>query len=509
VEDGAQFGVSVVQNLTVSSSGVVADFSFDPALVQVVDVLNGSGYAAADLTVGTGGQSIAQAIAEANTTGTVKMILVFQSESTAPSGEIEAFKVLLQARPDVSGLSALRLTNVTFYALQQISVTRLDGLVEVVGPVPPSATPTITPAATSTPLPAATSTATATVTATPTVPAASTSTPIAAATATTTVTAQVPTATKTNAPTATPPPAATNTPVPAATATIGAHATSTLAAIATSTTAAVATSTTAAGATNTPAAATATTIGGTAIATKTVAAAGSPTVAPTVNPANAQAKLNISPATVTAPPGAEFTVILVQEAGFVTTGAQANVKFDPALLQIVSVEKSAAYQKAALVMGKVPVGGEALPPAQVIAKANTDGLLENVAGFFTPPASLPAGPAEFIRIKMKAAATASNTTTALTLSGIEMLNQAGETVTVAGANGQVTIQAGAAVPTPVGPSSTVAGTTASPSGTGANRLPNAGVADAYGELNWALTISLIAMLASGAALVGSLAQKPN
>jgi hypothetical protein len=83
-----------------------------------------------------------------------------------------------------------------------------------------------------------------------------------------------------------------------------------------------------------------------------------------------------------------------------------------------------------------------------------------------------------------------------------MLNDVGEPLTVAGNTAQVTVQTGAAVPTPVGPGSTVAGTSASPT-----RLPSAGKNAPYGELNWALTISLIAMLASGGALVGSLYQK--
>jgi hypothetical protein len=108
-----------------------------------------------------------------------------------------------------------------------------------------------------------------------------------------------------------------------------------------------------------------------------------------------------------------------------------------------------------------------------------------------------------VRIKVKVKDSASNTTTVLTHENLEMLNDVGEPITVAsGGTGQITIQAGAAVPTPIGPGSTVAGASASPS-----QLPKAGTPP-YGELNWALTISLIAMVASGAALVGSLAQKP-
>jgi hypothetical protein len=232
--------------------------------------------------------------------------------------------------------------------------------------------------------------------------------------------------------------------------------------------------------------------GGTA--TATVAALGSPSATPTVDAANAQGTISITPTTVTAPPGAEFTIILVQDASFVTTGAETDFKFDPTVLQVVTVEKSAAYQKGQLLSGVAPQ-----PLAQAIAEANTTGTLKNLAAFFVPGSgSIPAGQSEFLRIKVKVSSSSSNTTTALSLADMEMLNDQGEPLTVAaGTSGQVTVQAGAAAPTPVGPQSTVAG---------ASALPNAGVDSPYGELNWALTISLIAMLASGAALVGSLAR---
>ena len=193
-------------------------------------------------------------------------------------------------------------------------------------------------------------------------------------------------------------------------------------------------------------------------ATKTTAPLGSPTVKPTVNPANAQATIEVAPPTVTAPPGAEFSIVLAQNANFITTGAQSDVKFDPALIQIVSVEKSAAYAKASLLAGVAP---QKLPDA--IAEANTTGWLKNLAAFFVPGSgSVPPGPAEFVRIKLKTQGSASNTTTAVKLSNLEMLNESGESVTVAGKDGSITIQAGAAVPTPIGPSSTVAGSSTSP-----------------------------------------------
>jgi hypothetical protein len=113
VDGGTQFNISVMQNLTVESSGVIADVSFDPGLLQVVDVQAGVDYPSADLTVGTLGQSKADAITEANNTGTIKMILVYQGDSTVPAGLHEAFKLAMLAKPEVSGVSPITLKNVT------------------------------------------------------------------------------------------------------------------------------------------------------------------------------------------------------------------------------------------------------------------------------------------------------------------------------------------------------------------------------------------------------------
>ena len=481
VEDGAAFNVSVVQNVSVPVFGLVTDFTFNPALVQVSDIAHGTAYLAADLSVGDPGETKAQAIVEANTTGRVRAILLYLSEggSVAP-GEAEALKISMTAKQDISGISPLGVSNVAFYGNQAVSVTRIDGLVEVFGPA------TVTPTFTATP------THTLTPTATTTAPAVATNTP------TRTNTPVPPTATHTHTPTRThtPQPTLTPTSFPSATP----QTTQTVSA-ATNTP----TNTPAAGGTPSPTGGTPTVAAtsGTPTAasgtTSTPLAQGTSAATPTVDPATAQGKINITPPTVTAPPGAEFTVILVQDAPFVTTGAETDFKFDPAIIEIVAVEKSAAYQKGQLLAGVVPVDGAPQTMAQAIAEANTTGTLKNLAAFFVPGSgSIPAGPSEFLRIKLKAKANSSNTTTSLTLADLEMLNADGEPITVApGTSGQVTVQAGAAAPTPVGSTSTVAG---------ASTLPNAGKAP-YGELNWALTISLIAMLASGAALVGSLAQK--
>ena len=500
VNDGDTFNTSIIQFVELAMFGIQSDVTFNPALLQLVSVSGGSGYPTGQLSAGTTGQTIAEAIAEANQTGTLKNLQVFQSESAIGGGENQAFGLVFQARDGVSGLSPIGLKNVFFYGIEAVSVTRVGGLVEVLGPpVTPTFTPTTPATSTHTPTP----TATVPVPTNTTGPTSTGTVLPSTATPTRTATVPAPTSSATSVPptaTATLPPSST----PQPSATTGAVATNTIAALPSNTPAgATATSpagspTTASGAT-----ATATTATGGATATATTLASGSPVPSPTVDPASAQATIKMNPPSITAPPGADFTAILVQEAGFVTTGAEADIQFDPTLIQIVSIEKSQAYAKASLLAGVAP---QTLPEA--IAEANTTGRMKNIGTFFVPGSgSIPAGPAEFVRVVMKASANASNTTTALKLLDLEMLDANGESLTVASADGAVVIQAGAAVPTPPGAGSTVAGTSSAPGA--ATRLPNAGVSDSFGELNWALLVSLVAMLASGGALVGSLYQKQN
>ena len=138
----------------------------------------------------------------------------------------------------------------------------------------------------------------------------------------------------------------------------------------------------------------------------TITPAPSPSPAPTATPAP-----TITPRpSVTAPPlpagnslriepyysglanNATFGVRVVQKADLPTSGAQATITFDPAILQVVSVAKGTAYAAA-------PVFVAAGPAA--IATANTSGRLAGVAAAFLPPGSVPAGQADFLVIEFR------------------------------------------------------------------------------------------------------------
>jgi hypothetical protein len=147
----------------------------------------------------------------------------------------------------------------------------------------------------------------------------------------------------------------------------------------------------------------------------------------------AAGSLAISPAAQTVGHGSPFTVTIVQNADVATSGAQADLSFNQALMQITSVEAGAAYAGGSLVAGVAPQ-----TVAQAIAEANTTGTLQNVSAFYTPGGgSVPAGQADFVILHMQA--TAPGTNSPLTLSQAEMLDAAGEVVPVTTAGGQVTI----------------------------------------------------------------------
>jgi hypothetical protein len=114
VQDGSAFSVSITQNADVATSGVQADMTFDSDLVQVVSVERGAAYAAAGLVVGVAPQTIAQAIAEANTTGTLQNVSVFFSPGggSVPAGTATAVTVNLEAVDGASGVSGITLSEV-------------------------------------------------------------------------------------------------------------------------------------------------------------------------------------------------------------------------------------------------------------------------------------------------------------------------------------------------------------------------------------------------------------
>jgi MYXO-CTERM domain-containing protein len=103
--------------------------------------------------------------------------------------------------------------------------------------------------------------------------------------------------------------------------------------------------------------------------------------------------LRIEPATVAVAKDATFTVTVVQETEVATSGAQATITFDPALLQITSVTPGAPYASASLLL--------AADEAAIVA-ANKSGELKTAAAAFFPPGSVPAGEADFLVVEFRA-----------------------------------------------------------------------------------------------------------
>ena len=339
VNQGASFSVEIRQSSPVAVMGTQTDLVFDPGFVQVTDVTRGPAYdgpppAAFLIGVAQGGvqQTKAEAIAEANTTGTLQNVGLFWSvpgTGSVPAGDTTFITVSMQAK-SAGGTSALTLAGVEQLDTTATpnTVTANNGEVTVGGATP---TPTPTPCVECTP-----------------------------------------------SPTATP----TKVPVP------------------------------------------------------------TPTPSPTLP---LVASLSIDPNSMTVPPTAEFNVTVKQNANQVTTGAQTDITFNPAVIQIVSVTRGQAYQRAALVMGIVPLPpATPVPNAETIAAANVTGTLKNVAAFYIPgQGSVPAGDANFLTVKLRALADGRSP---LTLSNMEMLSEGGESLGVGGNNGEIVVLTGAPFP---------------------------------------------------------------
>jgi hypothetical protein len=181
---------------------------------------------------------------------------------------------------------------------------------------------------------------------------------------------------------------------------------------------------------------------------------------PVTRTSAAQGTLRVDPATQSVGSGAEFNVTILQNADVTTLGAQASLRFDPAVLEIVTVQAGAPYAEAQLLLS-----GSA---EEAIAEANQTGLLRCAATFFVPGSgSIPAGDAEFLVIKMRAKAGGS---VPLALVGdgcgnandsrMEMLDENGSNIPVTGTDGSVTVSG--AAPPPPGPT---AAASATPAGT--------------------------------------------
>ena len=404
VDAGASFSLAIVVNADVPIIGTEADFHFDPALVQVVSVTKGASFpASASFTAGVAPQTVAQAIASANTTGDLLNLSVFFISGTpVPAGTATAFNISMQAKPGVTGISALTLSGQSVLEVGGFEVantTTVGGAIMVGSAATntPTETPTPsetaipgTPTPTNTSIPGATSTSTFTATATPT-----------------------PTSTHTATHTPTLIPTATPTPSPTPTMTATATATNTATATATST------------ATSTP---------------------------------EPVATVRIKPAAQTVAPSATFTVTIEQSTAVESIGVEVDFEFDEARLQIDSVARGAAYGAGSeLVAGVSPQTLE-----EAIDEANTTGTLKNLAVYLAPGTSTVAsGDRHAFTITLHAWADGN---TSMALSGAALLDAVGLELPTA-VDGIASVEvagSGTATPTPSSPTPTSSVTTGGP-----------------------------------------------
>jgi hypothetical protein len=119
------FVVHIHQNAAVATSGVQADLTFDPTLLQVVSVGRGTAYPSTTgnlcdpncgtLTLGTGGQTPAQAIASANASGVLQDVAVYYAtaagEPSVPAGDQDALVVTFASSGAPAANTSLMLQN--------------------------------------------------------------------------------------------------------------------------------------------------------------------------------------------------------------------------------------------------------------------------------------------------------------------------------------------------------------------------------------------------------------
>lgn len=184
--------------------------------------------------------------------------------------------------------------------------------------------------------------------------------------------------------------------------------------------------------------------------------------------------LRVDPPTQSVPPGAVFNIDLTQGADVATSGAQATIGFDPALLQVQSLSVGPVYESGTVLAGKAAgvTGGTTPTIDEAIADANASGELQNVATFLAS-SSAPAGDNTFITLTMQAVAPG---TSPIRLVNALMIDEIGDEVPVTATDGSVVIDASAAAPpTPVpqtpaqaGVPSSVTGEQTSPAGSGSS-----------------------------------------
>jgi hypothetical protein len=155
---GEQATIAVMQRANVPSAAAGADVQFDRSLLQIESVVPGPTYEGALLLAGHDGQSLQEAIGEANLTGRLRSLALLILPGTPVLSANEHVVVMLGVRATLgaSGISSIRLSNAEMldFEYQPLLAPAEDGEIAVGDPATPI--PARTPART--PLPTSTST---------------------------------------------------------------------------------------------------------------------------------------------------------------------------------------------------------------------------------------------------------------------------------------------------------------------------------------------------------------
>jgi phosphate transport system permease protein len=185
--------------------------------------------------------------------------------------------------------------------------------------------------------------------------------------------------------------------------------------------------------------------------------------------------LKIDPPTQTVSPGQTFVLNVLQSSPVALTGAQANIIFDPKLVQLSSFELGPSYTAAGAVFafGNADQGTSGNMDATV-KRANETGVLENAAGFLLPGSgTIAAGDLVFLKVTFIARAGANGQVT-VWMSKTSMIDEGGDAILphlvfavvgVAPGGGGASSSPGAssdASPSPAQPSATAAATGPTP-----------------------------------------------
>jgi hypothetical protein len=136
--------------------------------------------------------------------------------------------------------------------------------------------------------------------------------------------------------------------------------------------------------------------------------------------------VQISPSSQTVP--GTFTVTIQTNTNVVISGAQSDLTFDQARLQVFSVVRGTAWNSASFVIGVAPQTQQ-----QAIAESNTTGRLKNIGLFYEPGVgSVPVGTHNLVTVTMRAIQCGNNT---LGVSFGEILDANGEPATVSHTGG--------------------------------------------------------------------------